>query len=208
MKKYNNLSVQKHLLNMKAIFLLLITTMVFSFEASAQSNIQLKVEWNIEKSRYEVFAVSQTAMSNLSLKDAQISVVVPWTAVNQKLLVTSQAGGTWSEALNLYSPGATPEKDYHAIKTSGGTINLVANNELMLFSFKFSNGECLAGVRLYNNGADPTAGAVGFGLNNFSNSILSSTNIQMYQVNYSNSGTMCSECPVVFKLPQLTPKSN
>lgn len=183
-------------------YLLFIISVCTTLASYAQGGIRLTVEWNAQSSRYEVFALSQTNRSNLAIGNAQVSLVLPSSAPDAKLVVTSHAGGNWADQKIISGPSSSAGNDFHGVVSTGGVVNLVANQGLLLFSFKFFDSVCRDGIRLYNNGVDPNSKATGFNGIDFQNSITGSTG-QMYSSNVSNSGTKCSECPVQFSLPVL-----
>lgn len=189
------------------LYLLLFISLFTVASSFAQGNIRLTIEWNSSSKRYEVFALSATNQSNYAFGQSQISLVIPGSAPDSKVLVSSHSGGLWSDAKFIAAPRAAALSDFHSIVSNGGIVNLTANQGLLLFSFTFVDGNCHDGVRLYNNGTDPGATASGFNGLNFSNSILGSGNVQVYGSNVSNSGTKCMDCPVDFALPKLKKQS-
>lgn len=173
----------------------------------AQSNLRLTIEWNSTSSRYEVFALSSTSQKNYVLGKSQISLVLPKAAPDVKLNVVSHMGGLWSNDKFILAPSSSVDNDFHTVSSSGGVVNFIANQGLLLFSFTLADGVCRDGVRLYNNGSDPDINAAGFNGLDFKNSMVSVNNVQVYNSNVSNSGTKCIDCPTEFSVPKLKKQS-
>ncbi len=189
---------------MKNFFLLL---MALTFSNLVQGQVRLNLQWNAKTSLYEVYAISPTTQKNFPLGKAKVGVVVPASAPDSPLKVQSVQAGNWSDIKWLAKPEAATASDFHSLETSGGVINLNANQPLLLFTFTFSDGQCREGVRLFNNGSDPGPSAKGLNQLDFSNSILGGGNVQVYHSNVSNSGTTCMDCPVEFTVPKLKKQS-
>lgn len=180
---------------MKKIFLL-IAFSVFTLGAMAQGTIQLTVKWNSTSSRYEVFAKPSFTQANFSWGPSQISVVVPSTAPDQSLSVTSIAAGAWVDNSKVYAPSAQSSNDFHGVESSGATIALTSGQETLIFAFTFPDGQCRDGIRLFVNGSDPGSSATGMGGGDFRNSISNATLQDIYQSNYNNTGTQCNTCNI------------
>ena len=190
--------------NMRLFLIFIISTFCFSFNSVAQKNISLKIEWNLESKRYEVIAVSQKTQKNVDLGESQISIVLPSTAPNEKFLIVSFAGGSWIDSKVVASPSASAKQDFHGITSSGSAINLTANQDLLLFSFTFLDGSCHDGIRIFSNGSDPLVQSEELGEVDFSNFLTgSSSKLEFYNTNISNTGTKCTNCPVEFTVPKL-----
>lgn len=190
------------------LYLFLIISLCTTINSIAQGSLRLTIEWNSTSSRYEAFVLSPTTLNNFAIGKSQVSVVLPKAAPDSKLNVVSHAGGLWTDEKFIVSPEASSEKDFHGIVSSGGVVNLKANQGLLLFSFTMVDGVCRDGVRLYNNGSDPSSNASGFNDLDFSNSLIGAANVQLYQTNVSNSGTKCQDCPAEFSVPKLIKLSN
>src|SRR5690606_20398285 len=107
------------------------------------------------------------------------------------LSVTNAAGGPWSDNSQVYAPTADAEKDYHGIATNGSTVDLVAGNEILLFSFTLAQG-CVNNVRLYNNTIDPGPSGASMSGADFAIYVGNVFDLEdYYGVNYNNSGTSC-----------------
>jgi hypothetical protein len=180
---------------MKKFFLSLIFSAVGIY-ASAQGTIQLKVKWSSTASRYEVFAKPSFTQTNFNWGPSQISVVVPSTAPNTALIITSIAAGAWSDNSKVYAPSAQAINDFHGVESNGAQISLMANTESLIFAFTFSDGQCLDGIRLFINGTDPNSSASGMSGGDFSNSISNALLTDVYIANYENTGTQCNPCNI------------
>ncbi|MCD8540402.1 MAG: hypothetical protein LRY55_12025 [Leadbetterella sp.] len=187
--------------------LLLVISLISAISSSAQGTIRLTVDWNPQAARYEVFALSASTQRNFAFGKTQIAVVVPKSSPDTRLNVISHAGGSWTDEKFITDPASSPGRDFHAVASGGSIVHFTANQKLLLFSFTFADSQCRDGVRLFNNGADPGASAQGFNGIDFSNSILGGGNVQIYQSNISNSGTVCMDCPVEFTVPKLKKQS-
>jgi hypothetical protein len=180
---------------MKNLFLTLIFSIV-GLSAFAQGNIQLTVKWNSTASRYEVFAKPSFSQNNFPWGPSQISVVVPATAPDAALSITSIAAGAWTDNSKVYAPSIQGVNDFHGVESNGSLINLTANVESLIFAFTFPDGQCRDGIRLFVNGTDPGSSAAGMNGGDFRNSI-SNANLQdLYQSNYNNTGTLCNSCNI------------
>ena len=187
--------------------LLLVISLLSAVSGLAQGTLRLTVDWNPQSARYEVFAISSVTRSNFALGKAQIALVLPGSAPDTRLNVSSYAGGAWTDEKFIADPLSSPGRDFHAVTSQGGIVHLNADKKLLLFSFTFADGKCRDGVRLFNNGADPGASAQGFNSIDFHNSVLGEGNVQIYHSNVSNSGTSCMDCPVEFSVPKLIKQS-
>lgn len=186
---------------------LLVISLLSAATGFAQGSLRLTVDWNPQSARYEVYAIASATQRNFALGKAQVAVVVPKSAPDTHLNVKSHAGGTWTDEKFITDPISSAGKDFHAIASGGGIVDLTANQKLLLFSFTFADSQCREGIRLYNNGADPGSSAQGFNGIDFRNSILGGGNVQIYHSNTSNSGTACLDCPVEFTVPKLKKQS-
>lgn len=173
----------------------------------AQENLKLTLDWNSTDQKYEVYIISMTNHNNFELGRSKVSIVFPSSSPNQLLNVESHAGGIWKDSRIINNPTSAPSNQYHLITNDNGEINLRANKGVLLFSFTASDGLCVEGVRLYNNGYDPDKESEGFSGYDFRNSLTSgNSNVDLYGSNIYNSGIKCRECPVEFSLPKIRKK--
>lgn len=189
--------------HMKKIFLIAVLGLI-SMASVAQNKIDLTVKWNPTLSRYEVYAKTNFADPVFKLGPSQITVVVPASAENKKLSITSATphptitnGVEWAASDVVYAPAADPQHDFHAIQTEGKDIYLIANTETLLYSFTFPNGQCLDGVRLFVNGSDPKSSASGMNGSDYTNALANGNDgKELYSSNYNNTGTICNPCNI------------
>ena len=73
-------------------------------------------------------------------------------------------------------------------QTGGQLTNLVANEEILIFSFISPSGTCVNGLRLFVNGSDPDSSQPGMAGGDFNNSIDNGNFNDIYNANYNNSG--------------------
>jgi hypothetical protein len=181
---------------MKKILLSLLFS-AFGLCAFAQGTVELTVRWSTTANRYEVYARPSFTQANFPWGPSQISVVVPNSAPNASLAVSSVAAGAWSDASKVYAPTpAQPTNDFHGVESSGAAINLTAGQESLIFTFTFPDGQCRDGIRLFVNGTDPASSANGMLGGDFRNSINNANLQDVYQSNYSNTGTLCNACNI------------
>ena len=182
---------------MKKIFL--ITILGFMSMASfAQNKIDLTVKWNAAQNRYEVYAKPNFTNATFTWGTSQITVVVPASAPDNSLSLTSVNAGGWSIAASnqIFAPPADLNHDFHAAQSIGQAVAFTANTEILLYYFTFSDGLCRDGVRLFVNGSDPSSSASGMKGGDYSNAIDNGLLVDVYNSNYSNSGTSCLACSI------------
>jgi len=172
--------------------ILLLGGILFSTQYLHSQQIDLTLKYVSATNMYEVYARPDFTQANFFLAGgSQITVVVPAAVSDGALSVTTVDGGPWSDNSQVYAPGADSASDYHGVATNGSTVDLVANNELLLFRFTLAMG-CVNDVRLYNNSLDPGPSDTGMNGADFGNYIGNVFDLQdYYGVNYNNSGTSC-----------------
>ncbi len=166
--------------------------MLISTQCLYPQQIDLTLKYISAQNRYEVYARPDFTQDDFFLSGgSQITVVLPASINDASLSVTTAAGGPWSDNSQVYAPAADSQSDYHGIATNGSTVNLVAGNELLLFSFTLAPG-CVNDVRLYNNTIDPGPADPGMNGADFAIYVGNVFDLQdYYGVNYNNSGTSC-----------------
>ncbi|MFC4739984.1 Ig-like domain-containing protein, partial [Flavobacterium ponti] len=165
-------------------------TLLISFFGYSQ-DIDLTLKYNVTLNRYEVFARPDFTQNNFTWGPSQISVVVPASVADAPLQnLTSYNAGTWGDNSIIYAPTVQPQNDFHGVDSGGALTNLVAGDELLIFSFTI-NGGCVPGLRLFNNGVDPDSSQPGMFGGDFSNTIDNGMLTDVYNLNYNNSGTVC-----------------
>ncbi|WP_449528481.1 Ig-like domain-containing protein, partial [Flavobacterium beibuense] len=172
--------------------ILLLGGILFSTQYLHSQQIDLTLKYVSATNMYEVYARPDFTQANFFLAGgSQITVVVPAAVSDGALSITTVDGGPWSDNSQVYAPGADSASDYHGVATNGSTVDLVANNELLLFRFTLAMG-CVNDVRLYNNSLDPGPSDTGMNGADFGNYVGNVFDLQdYYGVNYNNSGTSC-----------------
>uniref|UniRef100_UPI0030EEC6CF Ig-like domain-containing protein n=1 Tax=uncultured Flavobacterium sp. TaxID=165435 RepID=UPI0030EEC6CF len=154
-------------------------------------DIDLTLKYNTTLNRYEVYARPDFTQNNFTWGPSQISVVVPASVANSPLQnLTSFNAGNWGDNSIIYAPTPQPQSDFHGVDSGGSLTNLVAGEELLIFSFTI-NGGCVPGLRLFNIGVDPDSSDPGMFGGDFRNSIDNGMLTDVYNANYNNSGTVC-----------------
>lgn len=173
----------------------------YSQTGALPSQIGLTLRYNIAQSRYEVYGRPTFSQANFNWGSAQVSIVTPSSVANVAFTVTSAAGGSWDDISQAYSPSAASSSDFHGIGSQGKKTDLVANQELLLFSFTLPGNSCVPGLRLFVNGSDPAATAAGMNGGDFTNVVYTiNANQQqtdLHPINYDNTGTTCTTCNLV-----------
>lgn len=182
---------------MKKVFFIAILGLL-TMTSFAQNKIDLTVKWNNTLNRYEVYAKPNFTDPSFTWGQSQITVVVPTSAPDNILSITSVNAGGWSALANnvVFAPASDINHDFHAVQSSGQPVALTANTETLLYTFTFPDGQCRDGVRLFVNGSDPSSSAAGMNLSDFSNTIDNGALKDLYNVNYSNTGTSCFTCNI------------
>lgn len=169
----------KKLYTLSILFTL--TLFLFGSKSIAQ-NIDLTIIHNLASNEYEVYAMPNFTQNNFTWGASQITVIKPSTG-SQVLNIISSNAGTWANSNSINYNGA----DYYVFETSGSLINLYTNQETLLFSFSTNYG-CESGIRLFNNGSDPSP------INSYdmTNAIENGNLVDVYSSNYNNYGTFCN----------------
>ncbi|GAB2552902.1 hypothetical protein [Spirosoma aerophilum] len=144
---------------MKALYLVLFS-LGFCLEIKAQPKVAVRMVFNPEQNRYEVLATPNFSARNFTWGPSQVSVVLPASQSKNPLAVRSTVGGTWSDNSIVTQPAAAPGSLFHGITTGGGTVNLVAGEQVLLFDFALPTG-FVDQVRLFNNASDPNSAQEG-----------------------------------------------
>lgn len=181
---------------MKALCSLLVLFLIAT-ASYAQNKIDLTLRYNLTQSRYEVYARPNFTQANFLWGSAQITVVTPASLANTPFSVSSLEAGGWDDSSPVYAPTAAPSSDFHGIGTAGKKTNLVANQELLLFTFALAGNACIPGLRLFVNGSDPASNPTTMP-GDFANVIYAAgVTTSFYEVNYANTGTTCTACNLV-----------
>ena len=179
------------------LFILFCAIGFFNSTIKAQ-NVELNLRYNTVESRYELYARPDADDPTFFWGPSQISLVVPSSIPDLPLVITSVAAGAWQDNSQVYAPTVTPGVDYHGVGSLGAPVNFTANQEVLIFYFTIPGGGCMEGLRIYNNGADPTSSDPGMAGGDFSNTIFAISNTmpaggESYVGNYDNDGTECDD---------------
>jgi hypothetical protein len=183
-------------------FTLLVFCIGLTLQGYSQNVIDLTLRYSVALSRYEVYARPTFTQAQYNWGSSQITVVTPAASVSDSpFTVTSFFGGGWDDASQVYAPLSAVGSDFHGISSQGKKVDLVANQELLLFAFTLPLSTCVSGLRLFVNGTDPNSGAAGMRGGDFTNVIyttsVSQSQINVFQMVYANSGTNCTACNLV-----------
>ena len=155
--------------------------------------VECTIRFNSTTSEYEVYGRPDFSASTFNVGGGtQITVVLPKSIADAKLVITSVNGGVWADNSTVYAPTAAPNSDFHGVSTTGAPMAWTNGQETMLFKFSLS-GNCVAGVRLFENTTDPQSDAPGMLFGDYNNYIGNALNFaDVYKSNYNNTGTTCS----------------
>jgi len=155
--------------------------------------VETTIRFNSTTSEYEVYGKPDFSAAVFNVGGGtQITVVLPKSIADAKLTITSVNGGVWADNSTVYAPTAAPNSDFHGISTTGAPMSWTTGQEKMLFKFSLT-GNCVAGVRLFENTSDPQSDAPGMLFGDYNNYIGNAINFaDVYKSNYDNTGTTCS----------------
>lgn len=186
---YTSISV----IAMKKVFI------VLSFLSLALTSVAQRVDYtlrySIPQSRYEVYARPTFTQAQYNWGSAQVTVVTPTAVADSPFTISSVAAGGWADNSDIYG---VQSSDFHGIGSTGLKVDLVSGVETLLFTFVLPGGVCQPGLRLFVNGSDPNSSVTGMKGGDFANTLYSSADIlgatNVYQQNYANTGTVCTNC--------------
>lgn len=122
----------------------------------AQPQINLRMAFNTESNRYEVYVKPNFTEKQYTLGPSQITVVLPESVANNSIDTRSTTAGLWLDQSMAFSPASSPDHDFHGFATQGGKVNMVAGEEQLLFEFSLSEGY-KQGVRFFEADKDPSS---------------------------------------------------
>lgn len=129
-------------------------------QAQSLSQLTLRLGFNAQLNRYEVFAKPNFTKDRFAWGPSQISVVFPEEVANQTISPHSSQAGLWLDQSTVYGPAVAPNRDFHGFATQGAKTDLKANQEVMLFEFSLPKG-FVEGVRLFDPTKDPNSAGSG-----------------------------------------------
>lgn len=115
--------------------------------AQVPTSAQTSLKYISNSSKYQV-CIKFDKNGPVSIGSSLISLCLPQSSADTKIIITSINGGGWDDNSMTYNEGG---KDYHGITTTG-QANMaygVAGTELVLFEFSLPGG-CTTGVRLWD----------------------------------------------------------
>ncbi|MEZ0484678.1 hypothetical protein [Fibrella aquatica] len=130
--------------------------------------ISVRISFNTETNRYEVVARPNFSSRNFAWGPSQVSVVLPAEIADQTLSIRSVNAGSWSDNSVVYGPAAAKDRDFHGITSQGEKLDLVAEQDYVLFDFGLKPGY-VEQVRLFDNVRDPGSEQVGMKGGDFKN---------------------------------------
>lgn len=172
--------------------LLFFCGVLFSGTSLLAQNIELTLRYNLNLSRFEVYARPDATISGFTWGPSQVSLVVPASISNSAFTITSVNGGAWQDNSRVYAPSADPAHDFHGVGSLGAITDLVSGQEVLLFYFNLPLNDCTPGLRLFINGSDPDSEAPGMLGGDFGNTIDNGLITDVYAGNYDNTGTESS----------------
>jgi hypothetical protein len=163
---------------------LMVAMVIMGKGAYAQKGIELRVKYNADADKYEVYAKANFTEKNFLLGPSQITLILPASAADEKLRIFNSDGGTWEDNTAVFAPSANIMADFHAISTMGAKTDFMGGIESLLFYFSLPNTVNSSEVKLFENGSDPNSAAAGMKGGDFSNSINDALAEEVYLRNY------------------------
>ena len=178
-------------------FVVVVLVLLFTSHIQGQ-NIDFTLRFDEISGQYQVYGKPDFSDGLFFAAGGnQISLVVPSAVVDAPLNVQTVNGGIWVDNSQVYSPTPDPAHDFHGIASNGSIISLVANQEILLFTFTLSGNPCVSQIRLFENGTDPQSNESGMSGGDFNNYFANVFDFQdYYQANYGNS-IFCPEPPQI-----------
>ena len=153
---------------MKKLGMLLWVLLLVSMSSrSALAQVKYRVGLDADKQTYRVYMTSTSSYTGNAgrISTAQVTLLAPHRTGSAQFTITSLQGkivGTqsmiWSQNARVNAPTENPTVDYISFGFSGSAspvlFDIVANQEIELFSFK-NTGGCLGTVTLFDNQTDP-----------------------------------------------------
>jgi len=169
-------------------FLLVVLCLAFGFFYSYAQNADFTLRYNSENSQYEVYVKADVDFPKFFVGGgSQISIVLPAEIENQRLLVETVEGGPWLDNSQLYAPDACKSCDFHGIASNGSLIDLIKDEEKLLFTFSVPSVEDQKSIRLFDNNQDPQSNDQGMAGGDFNNYFACALTLKnAYRKNYGN----------------------
>ncbi len=152
---------------MKKLGMLLWVLLLVSMSSrSALAQVKYRVGLDTDKQTYRVYMTSTSSYTGNAgrISTAQVTLLVPHRTGNAQFTITNLQGKVagaqpmiWNQS-RVNAPTENPSVDYISFGFSGSAspalFDIVANQEIELFSFK-NTGGCLGTVTLFDNQTDP-----------------------------------------------------
>lgn len=163
----------------------ILASLLLSFGANAQRNLNLTTKYDKEFDRYEVYVKPNFSQKNFTWGPSQISLVLPSNVLVEKLQIRNVDGGTWEDNSVIQAPEVTPDLSYHGVTSAGNKIDLVEGYESILFYFTLPKNINSDKVRVFDNEKDPKSAAVGMMGGDFRNTIVDMTGRDWFSEAYA-----------------------
>ncbi len=161
--------------------------------------VDFTLRYNATDNQYEVYGQPNFSQAQFFVGGgSQLSIVFPASIPNNPLVINTVEGGIWTDNSRIYAPSATPNLDYHGIASNGSFMDWTFGTETLLFTFSIPNETCVDGIRLFENGSDPSSAEPSMRGADFANYFANAfTFADAYRSNYNNQGISCGP-PAVF----------
>lgn len=154
----------------------------FFSRLQAQSQVVLRLSFNTDQNRYQVYAKPDFTAKNFTWGPSQVTVVLPAELADQPLSIRSTNVGSWADNSVVYAPASALKSDFHGMTTPGGKVDMVAGQEVLLFDFLLKPG-FVANVRLFDSMSDPNSGQPGMKGGDFQNYMSDQKGVDYVRVN-------------------------
>lgn len=157
---------------MKNILFVISIFLVTSKTINAQKELNVSLKYDANFERYEVFVKPNFSQKKFIWGPSQISLVVPSSVLIEKIQIRNVDGGVWEDNSVVIAPEVMPDVSFHGISSGGDKVELVENNESILFYFSLPKEVNPASVRLFDNKLDPKSHQKGMLGGDFRNTIV------------------------------------
>ncbi len=166
------------------------------------SSVNYQLKYDTVLCRYDAYIIinsgSATTIAQRTQFNAQYTLVVPTgttltVAASHMPLQNNQTYGgtvplTWQTSSIVDAPAAQPESKFISIvpvlSPAAQYNNISSGDTIKLFSFTVSSiVNCGSGIRIFENGSDPTSSDAGMGGSDFSNGFTIGGTSQLYNAN-------------------------
>lgn len=169
-----------------------------TFAQVTSVNYQLK--YNPDSCWYEAFIIinagSATTLAQRTQFNSQYTIIVPAgdSIINNQIVSymplrsTDGEPAAWNITSTLKAPAAQPGSNFYSITPTLSPVarynNLNSGDTIKLFHFRVTSyANCGSGIRIYENGVDPSSSDPGMGGSDFSNGFTIGGTQQRYNAN-------------------------